>query len=180
MTLRNIALGLTIVAGLLGVWVSWTGFTTGALPLAYLIIPVLAVVGGVIARTNPGPGTALILVIAAATPWFLGVSPAAVIAVIFTVVAGLVAFYSIPTTGPVFTRFRTLFSIVYVGVVAVSINWILGYVTTEQIIYFIKMAIGWTLWVFLVAIIYFVLEKMFPKLLCSQIADPSPDEPTKM
>jgi hypothetical protein len=46
--------------------------------------------------------------------------------------------------------------------------------TPEQILYLVKMVLGWTAWTCLVALVYTGLEKLFPRILCAPPAEDSP------
>ena len=46
--------------------------------------------------------------------------------------------------------------------------------TPEQILYLVKMVLGWTAWTCLVAVAYAGLEKLFPHILCAPPAEDPP------
>jgi hypothetical protein len=49
-----------------------------------------------------------------------------------------------------------------------------GMLTPEQFIYVGKLIVGWTAWTVVIAVLYGLLEKLFPKFLCSAHEDGAP------
>jgi len=51
-----------------------------------------------------------------------------------------------------------------------AVAWTFGFLQFEQLIYLVKMIVGWTAWTVFVAVVYAGCERLFPNLLCPPVA----------
>jgi hypothetical protein len=71
---------------------------------------------------------------------------------------------------PVMRIFLTVLFIAFIGA-ALTVAWFFGGLGVDQFIYLATLIIGWTAWTLAIAVLYRLLEKLFPNVLCAPLVD---------